>query len=202
MLLGANIDIIPDREIIFKKEQNITLTLLFIGVDWERKGGAIAFDALQHLHASGIKAKLIVCGVIPPSEFVHSHMEVIPFLNKNEHKDYEQFVAVLSSVHFLIMPTRADCSLLVGAEANAYGVPTISTNVGGVAEVVKDGINGYCLPFEAGGNDYASAILDIYSNKEKYHNLIASCRKRFDEELNWDTFAALFHQVLQKHKLY
>ena len=201
ILLGANMDIFPEPEIIFKKEENAQLTLLFLGVDWERKGGAIAFDALIHLHSQGIKARLIVCGVIPPPHFVHQYMEVIPFLNKNEPQDYRRFVDILSTVHFLIIPTRADCSLLVNAEANAYGVPTISTKVGGVAEVVKDGINGYCLPFDATGADYALSIKNIFLDKEKYHSLIASSRREFEEKLNWEQFAVFFSEVLKKHQL-
>ena len=201
ILLGANIDLIPGRDIIFHKEANKTLTLLFLAVDWERKGGAIAFDALKHLHKMGINARLVVCGVVPPPQFVHSHMEVIPFLNKNDAADYRRFVALLSSVHFLLVPTRADCSLLVSCEANAYGVPTVSTDVGGVKDVVKDGINGYCLPPEAGGAEYASAIASLFADKEKYHQLVVSSRNRFENELNWDSFADHFHQVLQKHSL-
>lgn len=201
ILMGANIDVFPGREIIFKKEQNTTLSLLFLGVDWERKGGAIAFDALKHLNESGVKAKLIVCGTIPPPQFSGENMEVIPFLDKNDPEDYNRFAAVLSSVHFLIMPTRADCSLLVNGEANAYGVPTITTDVGGVSEVVKNGINGYCLPFEAGGAEYAALITSTFSNKEKYHALIESSRKIFEEELNWNKFAENFKQVIEKHGL-
>ena len=201
LLMGANIDVVPARETIFLKEKNKVLTLLFLGVDWERKGGVIAFDTLKHLHASGIKAKLIVCGVVPPAEFVHPFMEVIPFLNKNKREDSERFVAILTSVHFLMMPTRADCSLLVNAEANAYGVPTISTDIGGVTDVVKNGMNGYCLPFEAAGAEYACVIIDTFFDPEKFHKLIVSSRKMFDEVLNWDTFALHFEDVLQKHKL-
>ena len=201
ILLGANIDPVPGRDIIFNKEANKTLSLLFLAVDWERKGGPIAFAALEHLHKMGINARLVVCGVVPPSHFVHPCMEVIPFLNKNDAADYQRFVALLSSVHFLVVPTRADCSLLVSCEANAYGVPTVSTDVGGVKDVVQEGISGFCLPAGAGGAEYASTIATIFADKEKYHQLIISSRKRFEEELNWDSFAENFHEVLEKHSI-
>ena len=201
ILLGANIDRVPGRELIFNKEANKTLTLLFLAVDWERKGGAIAFAALEHLHKMGINARLVVCGVVPPPRFVHPCMEVIPFLNKNEPADYQRFATLLSSVHFLVVPTRADCSLLVCCEANAYGVPTISTDVGGVKDVVKDGVNGYCLPPEAGGVAYASKIAALFADKESYHQLVLSSRKRFEEELNWNSFGEHFQKILVKHAL-
>lgn len=198
--MGANIDTPPDRKIIFKKEENKTLTLLFLSVDWERKGGSIAFDALVHLHGQGIQAKLIICGCIPPPQYVHPYMEVIPFIDKNLPEDYKHFVQILSEIHFLILPTRADCSLLVAMESNAYGVPAITTNVGGVPDVVKDDINGYCLPLAAGGAEYASVVKELFSNKERYHQLVRSSRQRFEDELNWDKWAEHFEDVLQKHK--
>ena len=188
-------DFDPGRGVIFEKEKNGVLTLLYLAVEWERKGGRIAFEALQHLHEAGIKARLIVCGCIPPDSFRHPDMEVIPFLNKNKKEDHDRFVHLLSTSHFLILPTRADCSLLVACESNAYGMPAISTDTGGVSDVVKDGINGYCLTYEAGGDRYAALIAGIYTDRERYHNLIVSSRKRYEDELNWDKWAERFRGI-------
>jgi glycosyltransferase involved in cell wall biosynthesis len=198
--LGANMDHAPSADVIFEKEKNGTLTLLYLAVEWERKGGAIAFEALKALHdVYGIKAKLIVCGCIPPDNFRHPFMEVIPFLNKNKKEDHDLFVSLLSSIHFLILPTRADCSLLVACESNAYGVPAITTATGGVPDVVIDGVNGYCLPYEAPGGEYARIIAALYLDKPRYHALIASSRKRYEDELNWDKWAEQFLGVYDKH---
>jgi len=199
--MGANMDSVPDPAIIFKKEEDPELKLLFLSVEWERKGGSIAFETLKHLHSMGVQARLIVCGVNPPPEFVHSCMEVVPFINKNEAKNSELFARLLASVHFLILPTRADCTPMVNAEANAFGIPAITTNVGGVADVVKDGVNGYCLPLSANGLDYASLIATIFLDKDRYHQLIVSSRARFDELLNWEHFAQQLKVVLERHQL-
>ncbi|MGZ5285668.1 MAG: glycosyltransferase family 4 protein [Flavisolibacter sp.] len=195
MPFGANMDYEPGADIIFKKEQNEILTLLYLAVDWERKGGSIAFEAMKALNDKGIKTKLIVCGCIPPADFTHDQMEVIPFLNKNKKDDHDRFVEILSTSHFLILPTRADCSLLVACESNSYGVPAIATQTGGVPDVVLDDINGYCLPYEARGDQYAKIIEDIYLDKERYHSLIKSSRKRFEEQLNWDKWAERFKKI-------
>jgi glycosyltransferase involved in cell wall biosynthesis len=128
-------------------------------------------------------------------------MEVIPLLDKNIKEDYSRLIEILSTIHFLLLPTRADCSPLVNSEANAYGVPAITTNVGGITDTVKDGINGFCLPLEAGGKDYASLISKIFFDKEGYHKLIETSRARFEDELNWDKFAEHFQEVLEKSNL-
>lgn len=195
MPLGANMDLIPAKTEIFKKEQNKTLTLLYLAVEWERKGGPIAFETLVELEKKGIDARLVVCGCIPPPEYAHPNMEVIPFLNKNLAADHDKFVELLSSVHFLLLPTRADCSLLVACESNAYGVPAISTQTGGVPDVVTDGVNGYCLPYEARGASYANLIAELFSDKERYHKLVQSSREKFERQLNWDKWAEQFREL-------
>ena len=201
MQFGANIDYVPGAEIIFQKEANPTLTLFFLSVDWERKGGDLALDTLRCLLAQGIEARLVVCGCTPPPGTAHPAMEVIPFLNKNEPADFQRFTELFASVHFLLLPTRADCTPVVNSEANAYGVPAITTDVGGVSGTVIDGVNGYCLPFEADGADYADLLAALYADKPRYHQLIASSRAKFDQELNWDSWAAGFQQLLAKHGL-
>ena len=195
---GANIDMIPERQIIYKKLENKQLTLLFLAVDWDRKGGSIAFDVLKYLiYTHGVQAKLIVCGCVPPSHIAHPNMEVIPFLDKNNKEDYDRFVNIMSSAHFLLVPTRADCSLLVGCEANAYGVPAITTETGGVPEIVKDGVNGYCLPYSAPGSTYAALINELFINEEKYQQLISSSRQRFEEHLNWQKWTESFTEIYE-----
>lgn len=205
MPLAANMDVVPPGEKVYDKEKNQRLTMLFLAVEWDRKGGAIAFDALVHIcDTLGVDAKLIVCGCTPPEGFSHPNMEVIPFLNKNVPADYAKFTEVLSTSHFLILPTRGDCSLLVACESNAYGMPAITTNTGGVPDVVKDGVNGYCLPYEAGGAVYGQLIVELFADKKRYHDLVASSRRRFEEVLNWDRWAdrfrEVFPEVLRRHR--
>ncbi|RFM30177.1 glycosyltransferase family 4 protein [Deminuibacter soli] len=196
--MGANMDSVPAYDVIFKKEENKELTMLFLAVDWKRKGGDLALSALRILHDTyGIKARLIVCGCEPPEGVSHPYMEVIPFLNKNLPEHHAKFVELLSTIHFLLIPTRADCSLLVGCEANAYGVPVITTETGGVPGIVHDGINGYCVPYSAEGWMYATLIAELFADKEKYHNLVLSSRERYEEELNWDKWSENVKELYQ-----
>jgi glycosyltransferase involved in cell wall biosynthesis len=68
-----------------------------------------------------------------------------------------------------------------------------------VPDVVIDGVNGYCLPYEAPGGEYARIIAALYLDKQRYHALIASSRKRYEDELNWDKWAEQFLGVYDKH---
>lgn len=186
---GANIEYVPLQEEVFKKKRSDKCRLLFLGVDWERKGGSIAFDALLELEKLGVESELTVCGCVPPEEFKHESLMVIPFLDKNDEKQGRELNQLLLENDFLILPTRGDCTPVVFCEANAFGLPVITTDTGGISSVICNGKNGYMLPLDAGGKDFAQIILEIYSDDEIYSKLIESSRKTFDESLNWDVWA-------------
>src|SRR5581483_12346910 len=76
---GANLELPPAREAVLQKTRAGHCRLLFMAVSWQRKGGEIAFETLLQLEKLGIAAELIVCGCVPPKEFTHERMTVIPF---------------------------------------------------------------------------------------------------------------------------
>ncbi|MEA5500601.1 glycosyltransferase family 4 protein [Limnoraphis robusta] len=193
---GANVDTIPEASEILKKCQVSKCHLLFIGKDWERKGGNIAYQTLLSLLDLGVDAELLMIGCVPPSEFQHEKLKVIPFLNKNIPEEQEQFSQLLLNSHFLVFPTRADCSPIVICEANAYGIPVITTDAGGIPTILKEGKNGYMLPLSAGGDEYAKLIATHFSNKETYEQLVRSSREEYDDRLNWNKWAESTYKIM------
>lgn len=196
--LGANLDTIPERITALAHRRSQRCTLLFLGVDWERKGGPIAFETLQALEDLGVQAELIVCGCIPPKAFTHPHMRVIPFLNKRDPVQRRELEQLYITSDFLLLPTRSECYGLVFCEANAYGLPVIATRTGGVPEVVRDGENGFLLPIDARGKEYAEMIATLYRDEQRYQNLVRTSRAAFDERLNWDAWGAKVSKLIEE----
>lgn len=194
---GANIDIAPNIKCIESKlTKKTTCNLLLLGVDWERKGGAIAFETLLELNKMGIDARLTVCGCTPPINSNHEKMHVIPFLDKNKKEQYELFLELMSNTHFLILPTRAECSAFVYAEASAYGIPSITTNTGGVASMVENDVNGFMLSLDAGALEYSNLIKTLFEDVEKYRKLVYSSRAKYDNELNWNIWGEKVKEII------
>lgn len=186
---GANIDQAPLREEILSRKKGNVCRLLFLGVLWDRKGGSIAFEALKELINKGIDAELTVCGCIPPPQFIHGKMKVIPFLNKNNKADYKTFHDLLMNSDFLILPSRNECFGVVFCEASAYGLPSIAADTGGISGAIKEGENGFLLPLSATGKDYANIISRIFKDDERYYKLVKSSRDLYESSLNWDAWA-------------
>lgn len=201
---GANFDTPPPIEVVQNKKKSDRCRLLFVGVDWQRKGGEIAFETLLKLEEMDIRAELIVCGCIPPSNFSHESMKVIPYLNKSDEKQRREFEKLFETSDFLFLPTRSECYGMVFCEASAYGLPIITTNTGGVSGAVRDGENGFMLPLSASGTEYARLIAKIYRDDQRYAELVRSSRAAFDERLNWDawgiTVKKLITEVLGRKK--
>ena len=193
---GANLDEIPPREVVLAREKSERCRLLFLGVDWVRKGGDIAYETLLKLEEIGIEAELIVCGTTPPPGIAHERMKVIPFLDKNDEQQARAIEKLYATSDFLILPTRADCVPNVFREANAFGVPIITTDTGGVADAVRDGENGYILPFEARGKAYARVIAELYQDDQRYAEMVRASRAAFDERLNWDAWGIAVNKLI------
>lgn len=194
-------DQIPESEVVMEairaKDRNVC-RLLFLGVEWYRKGGYIAFDALKAMIGMGVDAEMTVVGCVPPEGFEHPKMRVIPYLDKNDEVQYQQFISLFYDHHFLILPTRAECYGVVFAEASAFGLPSLSTQTGGVSTVVQEGRNGYCLPLDSPGVAFAALAARIFKNYEtEYLPLSFSSRQFFDEELSPEVFGKRMAEVFR-----
>ena len=197
---GANIDKVPEVD-LESKQFNKVFNILFLGVNWRRKGGDIVYDTFRELKRRGVECQLTICGCIPPFTIDDPAVTIIPFLNKNKKEDLHIFTRLLQDQHVLFLPTRADCTPIVFCEAAAYGLPAITTDTGGVSSMVINDKTGYCLPYEAGANEYASIIESLAHDRMKYGVMVMNSREHFLQHLNWDSWGRQVKKIIDKHIL-
>ncbi len=196
---GANIDSTPDRAIIIRKNKTGICRLLFIGRDIYRKGYDVAYNTMVYLRSKGVPVKLTVAGCSPPAKYVDEDVEIIPHIDKNTKSGVEQFDKIMFNSDFFLLPTRAEAMGIAFCEAAAYGLPVITRDTGGVTEVVKNGINGYALNYEADHREFGEKIMEIFGSDEKYHNLIRSSRDYYEQRLNWDVWGIRIKNILDDY---
>ncbi|QOW10883.1 glycosyltransferase family 4 protein [Kaistella flava (ex Peng et al. 2021)] len=181
---------------IADKDYNSEIVFLFLGVEWERKGGQIALDTVKILRKRNYPVKLQVVGCIPPVTDAEV-MNVIPFLNKNNPAEAQQIFDFLQNSHFMFMPTRADCTPISFCEAASYGLPVISTNTGGVAAVVESGETGILLPLQANAEEYADEIEILLRDPNQIEKYSLNARKKYEEELNWTVWGKEMGRIVE-----
>ncbi|PKP12874.1 MAG: glycosyl transferase [Bacteroidetes bacterium HGW-Bacteroidetes-3] len=163
---GANLDFIPAKSDLVK-EFNAAINLLFIGVNWKRKGGNIVLETYNILIENGHNVSLTIIGCKPPNLKSNSKIKIIPFIDKNNPKEFNNFLNILFNTHLLFVPTRADCTPIVFCEANAFGIPVITTDTGGVSSIIKNGENGFAFPLDATPDEYANTIQSLLDDPLK-----------------------------------
>ena len=185
---GANLDSFPTAPP--QKPPLTSLRLLFMGKDWARKGGDVVIETLQELQRRGIDAELHLVGTKAGDAAMIENVIDHGYLNKNRRKDRFLLEKLLNNSHFLVLPTRADCTPMVVAEANSHGIPVLIPSVGGVPSLMQSGINGEMLAPEANASDYADRLMALSSDHDKYDTMSRNSFAHFKRNLTWDAWSA------------
>lgn len=184
---GVNMENLPD--ICPKKPPLSPLRLLFVGIDWERKGGDIAVAALDILRARGLNVHLTIVGRCPERHRRHPAIQATGFLNKNHRKDAAKLAQLYAKAHLLLLPSRADCTPMVVAEAMAHGVPVLASNVGGIAGQIGGQGAGGVLPTFSTPEDWADRIADMTKSPDHHAFLSDAAFERAHIGLSWQAWA-------------
>lgn len=185
---GANIESSKNREqieAIVKQRLNNACRLLFLGVQWQRKGGDKALAILEELNRRGFKAELYIVGcTVPAGTTLPANAVNTGFINKNTPEGLQQIGELLESSHFLLLPTLADCTPIVFCEANAFGLPVLTHDVGGIASVIENDVNGHCFGLQDPVSAWADYIME-HLEPAAYNRLCLSSFGRYASTLNW-----------------
>jgi glycosyltransferase involved in cell wall biosynthesis len=163
--------------------------LLFIGADWDRKGGPIVLGIKRHLNSRGIPCELFLVGNCPNDIPNGNGVHVFGRLNKSDEKQLEEMCRLYELAHFFVLPTSAEAYGIVFSEAQAFGCPSLTYAVGGTPTAVLDGITGYTLPLGANAQDFAEKIYSLIQDPRQYERMSENCRIRYETEANWITWA-------------
>lgn len=138
-------------------EQSPETTFLFIGPRWDS-------DCLELFQR-------------------YADLRIVEMELADEHEKH----SALRACDILCLPTMTDVFPLVFVEAWACGKPVISTPFAGVADVVRDGVDGLVVAHDA--NILAQAIVMLLKNPARCQAMGRAGRERVLHELNWDVVA-------------
>lgn len=190
---GANLDSIPDaltvQSSITNRSQSAISDFLFVGVDWLRKGGPDAIRFVAKLRSLGLDARLTVVGCHPEIKGeVKNFTRVIGFLGKSTPEDSELLHQLYLSATALLLPSHAECFGCVYCEANAYGLPAIARDTGGVSSAVVDGRNGLLMSQNESPEELALRWFALWNKKGFYIQMSKNARFTYEKHLNYDVF--------------
>ena len=154
--------------------------ILFVGVDWERKGGpelAAAFERVRQLHP---RATLTIVGCEPP--LAPPGCRVVGRIPVEEmHSHYE-------NADVFCLPTRREPFGVAFVEALHHGLPIVATRIGAVPDLVAQGENGFLV--EVGDVEGLAKHLDrLLGDAVLRHQMGAAGRQRAQHRYTWSAVA-------------
>lgn len=163
------------------------VNLLFVGLNWERKGGAKAVAVVRVLRERGVNATLTLVGSPPPSdELLPDFARSLGYISKGTEEGRSALLQLYQQSHFLLVPTVGEAYGLVFAEASAYGMPSLSHRVGGVPTIIRDGVNGQLFDLDQPVSDWADWVMSVLSEPGALARLASSSFAEYQARLNWE----------------
>ncbi len=171
--------------------------MLFVGGDFERKGGFVLLEALRRLRDAGVAIELDVVtrDEVPAQEGVKVHHGLRP--------SSPPLIALYDRADVFCLPTMGDCLPMVLSEAGAAGLPLVATDVGAIREIVRDGETGLLVPVDDAGA-LAIALQRLADEPDTRRRMGEAAgqlvREQFDASTNARTLVALLLDVAVAHR--
>jgi glycosyltransferase involved in cell wall biosynthesis len=126
---------------------SVDLALAFIGrLDIISKGLDLLLQAVGRTHWRNRNVQVSIYGKGPHERGLRKMAENLKLDKVNFNGQADSIEDVWNENHALVLPSRFEGMPLVVVEAMLCGRPCIATNVGGNAELIRDGVNGFLAP--------------------------------------------------------
>ena len=117
--------------------------ILFVGNNFERKGGRCLLEAFKGFGEKN-RAKLVVAGLMHDAEKIRyefagvKNLELRPYV-----QDRPALLGLYRQADFFCLPTLADAGPYAVLEALSFGLPVISSRMCAIPEMVEEGREGF-----------------------------------------------------------
>jgi glycosyltransferase involved in cell wall biosynthesis len=181
ILIGANVDPATSSD---ELDRYAAGRILFVGIDWERKGGPTLLAAFDKVAAEFPQATLTIAGCAPPVS--HPRVRALGRIPRSE------VAALLEQSSIFCLPSLIEPSAVASVEAMAFKLPVIATTVGGFPGMVSTGETGTLVP---PGDDVAlaGALGELLANPGRARKMGLAGYRRGRELFTWDAVGARLH---------
>ena len=189
------------------KRDNAVPHILFLSNLIESKGVIVLLDALEILKEKGYS---FVCDFVGGEtaeidaarfnrEVEQRGLSEIAIYHGRKYGDEKNIYYMKSDV--LSFPTCNDCFPLVLLEAMEYKLSCVTTNEGGIPDVVKDGINGLIIDAKSGkvaANELAEKLAQLIDNPVLREQMGEEGYKKLKKQFTLDRFEHSIKDALRK----
>ena len=171
---------------------------LFVGKQWERKGGPTVLAAFARLRAERPDVELVIAG--PTDLSVDSPgVELLGRVSREGPDGHGRMEAVYAGATAFVMPSLYEPLGVAVIEAMAAGLPCIASTGGALPELIQEGETGFLV--QPGDED---ALLDrmrrLADDPELCRRLGDAGAARYRERFTWDAVAERMLEAISSRR--
>jgi glycosyltransferase involved in cell wall biosynthesis len=168
--------------------------ILFVGGDFERKGGALLADWFERQGRGLCELDIVTHANVEPQDGMRVYRAISP--NSEEARN------LFHDADVFVLPSLGECFGIAAVEAMAAGAPVVMSRVGGAEDIVDHGVNGLLVP--AGDVvELGQALNHLVLNRQLRLRLGEEARKKaehsFDAVRNAERLIECIHQAVYPH---
>src|SRR6266536_3527776 len=165
--------------------------ILYVGRIVREKGIFTLLDALEKLRKQGKDVSLVFVGEGPLKEDfakevlrrkLNDRVTLAGFV------DEKKLVSLYNSSDVFVLPSHYEPFGMVVLEAMASRIPVVVSDVGGLSEIVEDGITGVKVP-ASDPRALAEGILRVLDNPELAEQMTENAYRAVQERYRWEMIA-------------
>jgi glycosyltransferase involved in cell wall biosynthesis len=171
-------------------------TVLFVGRQFERKGGPLMLEAFRSVRASLPDARLVIVG--PESRpATEPGVQWMGSLDKNRPEEWARMVAAYQDADVFCLPSLFEPFGIVVLEAMFFGLPCVGTAAWAIPEMIADGETGFTVP-RADATALGHRLRELLVDRSRAHRMGLAGRRRAEERFSWAGVAARMADVLER----
>jgi hypothetical protein len=132
---GSNVQVSEDE--VFDDSRFSKKNILFVGVDWQRKGGPVLVKAFRRVLEVYPETSLTIVGCNPKVD--------LPNCNVLGRINLEEVKACYNQASVFCLPSLLEPFGVAFLEAMAHKLPVVATNIGAIPDFIHEGKNGYLV---------------------------------------------------------
>lgn len=162
--------------------------ILFVGVDWQRKGGPELLAAFRQLRSTHPHATLTIVGCSP--KITGEGIKVIGPVPQNLIPDY------FAAATLFCMPSRREPFGIAYIEAMHAGLPVIASCYGAAPDFVRNGLTGYTVkPTDT--TTLVQRLAELITNPDLCHKMGQAGKKLVAAEYTWSKTCTKMESAIQ-----
>lgn len=179
-----------------EKPEQGRLRVIYVGRGAEEKCVHLIGRAADQCRRAGVQAEFIFVGDVAGAIEIE-HRDSCIF--KGEIGQFDELEKIYNEADVLVLTSRSEGFPVVIMEAMAHGVVPVSTDVGGIADHVKDGINGLLIRAEDEAEIVASLVTLVERLAEDRASLLQMSRNAYTyarQHFGLSKFCASYRRLL------